>query len=81
MHHEKWSNTEVKQENGKHLQNKPPKNHENNCYRCGMKEHWSHTCRTPKHLADLYQASVKAKGKEIDMNFTDGDELNLTYLT
>ena len=44
-----------------------------------MKEHWSRTCRTPKHLADLYQASIKAKGKEIDMNFTDGDELDLTY--
>ena len=30
-------------------------------------------------FVDLYQASIKAKGKEIEMNFTDGDELNLTY--
>ena len=58
LHHQKWNNTEVKQENGKCLQDKPPKNHENKCYRCGMKRHWSHTCRTPKHLVDLYQASI-----------------------
>ena len=32
-----------------------------------------------QHLVDLYQASIKAKGKEIEMNFTDGDGLNLTY--
>nr|CAN61800.1 hypothetical protein VITISV_044293 [Vitis vinifera] len=84
LHHQKWNNTkwnntEAKQENGKRLQDKPPKNHENNCYRCGMKGHWSRTYRTPKHLDDLYQASIKAKGKEIEMNFTDGDGLDLTY--
>lgn len=79
LHHQKWNNTETIQENGKRLQDKPPKNHENNCYRCGMKGHWSRTCRTPKHLVDLYQASIKAKGKEIEMNFTDGDGLDLTY--
>ena len=44
-----------------------------------MKGHWSHTCCTSKHLVDLYQASTKAKGKEIEMNFTDGDGLNLIY--
>ena len=44
-----------------------------------MKGHWSYTCRTPKHLVDLYQALIKAKGKEIEMNFTDGDVLDLTY--
>ena len=64
LHHQKWNNTkwnntEAKQENGKRLQDKTPKNHENNCFRCGMKGHWSHTCRTPKHLVDLYQASIK----------------------
>ena len=30
-------------------------------------------------LVDLYQASMKAKRKEIEMNFTDGDGLDLTY--
>ena len=44
-----------------------------------MKGHWTHTCHTPKHLVDLYQTSIKTKGKEIEMNFTDGDGLNLTY--
>ena len=33
----------------------------------------------PKQLVDIYQASIKAKGKEIEMNFTDGDGLDLTY--
>ena len=44
-----------------------------------MKGHWSRTCRTPKYLVDLYQASIKVKGKEIEMNFTDSDGLDLTY--
>ena len=44
-----------------------------------MKKHWTCTCRIPKHLVDLYQALIKAKGKEIEMNFTDGDVLDLTY--
>ena len=44
-----------------------------------MKGHWLRACRTPKHLVDIYHASIKAKAKEIEMNFTDGDELDLTY--
>ena len=48
-------------------------------YRCGMKGHWSCTCRTPKHLVDLYKISIKVKGKEIEINFTDSDGLDLTY--
>ncbi|XP_074378311.1 uncharacterized protein LOC141719842 [Apium graveolens] len=39
------------------------KNVENICCRCGMKGHWSRSCRTPKNLADLYKASQKEKGK------------------
>ena len=66
LHHQKWNNIEVKQENEKCLQNKPPKNHENKCYICGMKGHWSRTCPTPKHLVDLYQTSIKEK--EVEMN-------------
>ena len=54
LHHQKWNNTKAKQETGKRLQDKPLKNHENNCYTCGMKGHWSRTYRTPKHLVDLY---------------------------
>ena len=36
-----------------------------------MKGHWSRTCRTPKHLVDLYQASTKGKENGIEMNFAD----------
>ena len=40
-----------------------------------MEGHWSCTCRTPKHLVDLYQASIKEKGKEIETNFVDHNDL------
>ena len=46
-----------------------------------MKGHWSRTFHTPKHFVDLYQASIKAKGKEIKMNFIDSDgSVDLTHL-
>ncbi|XP_074291777.1 uncharacterized protein LOC141618575 [Silene latifolia] len=33
---------------------------------------WAHTCRTPKHLVDLYkQSRENKKGKNIETNFTD----------
>ena len=38
-----------------------------------MTGHWSRTCRTAKHLVDLYQASIKDKGKNIEVNFLDDD--------
>ena len=44
-----------------------------------MKGHWSRTYRMSKHLVNLYQTSIKEKGKEIEMNFTDNDGLDLTY--
>ena len=44
-----------------------------------MKWHLVLTCRTSKHLTDLYQTLMKIKGKEIEMNFNDGDGLDLTY--
>ena len=77
--HKKWNNTKVKQENGKYIQNIPSNAHENNYRRCGMKGHWSRTYRTSKHSADLYQASIKEKGKEIERNFTNRNRLDLTY--
>ena len=39
-----------------------------------MKGHWSDICHTAKHLVDLYQASVKRKGKQIETNFIDGQD-------
>ena len=41
-------------------------------YRCGMKSYWSRTYRTSKHLVDLYQASIKEKGNQIETNFING---------
>ena len=37
-----------------------------------MKGHWSRTYRTTKHLVDLYQASIKGKGNQIESNFING---------
>ena len=46
-YHQKWNHNETQQcEKGNGLLNKPPKAHEELCYRCGMKGHWSHKCRT-----------------------------------
>ena len=36
-----------------------------------MTGHWSRTCRMAKHLVDLYQVSIKDKGKNIEVNFLD----------
>ena len=44
-----------------------------------MKGHWSRTYCTPKNLVDLYQSSIKEKGKYIKMNFTNRNGLDLTY--
>ncbi|XP_021771702.1 uncharacterized protein LOC110735826 [Chenopodium quinoa] len=41
------------------------------CYRCGMTGHWGRTCRTAKHLVDLYQASVKGKDKNAKANYVN----------
>ena len=69
-YHRKGNYNETKQHgNGQGLQNKPPKTHEEKFLRCGMKRHWQCTCRMPKYLIDLYQASIKEKGKGIEMNF------------
>ena len=48
--------------------------YETGCYRCRMKGHWLRTYRTVKHLVDLYQVSIKGKGKQIDTNFIDGQD-------
>ncbi|KAM2274453.1 hypothetical protein ACFX1S_044261 [Malus domestica] len=49
--------------------NNAPRNSKGACHRCGGNGHWAHTCRTPKHLVDLYQASLEEKGAET--NFLD----------
>ncbi|CAL1376498.1 unnamed protein product [Linum trigynum] len=46
---------------------------ENVCYRCGGKGHWSRTCRTPTHLVNLYQESLKGKKIETNCIFEEDD--------
>ncbi|XP_020263837.1 uncharacterized protein LOC109839738 [Asparagus officinalis] len=39
-------------------------NNKQACYQCGCEDHWSRTCRTPKHLVEAYQRMLKdSKGK------------------
>ncbi|KAK2642153.1 hypothetical protein Ddye_023916 [Dipteronia dyeriana] len=79
--HQKWNYNDEKQEKGKDFQNELFKNHDNACFRCGVQRHWSRTCRTLKHLVELYLASLKAKVKEVETNFVDHDEpINITHL-
>ncbi|KAM1334918.1 hypothetical protein ACFXTH_010576 [Malus domestica] len=46
-----------------------PRNPEGGCHRYGGNGHWARICRIPKHMVELYQASFKEKGVEI--NFLD----------
>ncbi|XP_070669139.1 uncharacterized protein [Malus domestica] len=54
---------------GKANMTNAPRNSEEACHRCGGNGHWVRTCRTPKHLVELYQASLKKKG--VETNFLD----------
>ncbi|XP_078154165.1 uncharacterized protein LOC144549326 [Carex rostrata] len=65
-------NNVVKNEKGKHS--------ENVCYRYGMKNHWSRTCRTPKHLVELYQTSLKKKEKNVEINLTENEPENECHI-
>ncbi|KAK9079310.1 hypothetical protein SSX86_000981 [Deinandra increscens subsp. villosa] len=70
--HQKSNNNEKKanDERNKRKNGTPS----NECNRCGMDNHWARTCRTPKHLVELYQRSIKDKGKRIETNFTYEDD-------
>ncbi|XP_019246368.1 PREDICTED: uncharacterized protein LOC109226019 [Nicotiana attenuata] len=68
-HHQQWKRKEQKHE----VVQAP--NAENACYRCGGKWHWSRTCRTPKHLVELYQASLKKTEENAEANFISEDNL------
>ena len=59
-------------------------NNGTSCFRCGSANHWSKACRTPSHLCELYQASLKRKEKEMNHvdNFNDINvELNVADYT
>ncbi|KAL0424484.1 UNVERIFIED_CONTAM: hypothetical protein Sradi_0983200 [Sesamum radiatum] len=79
--HQKWKNGEGKSE--KENSGQTSKHVETSCYSCGGKGHWSRTCRTLKHLVDLYQKSLKNKNKKIETNFVDDESdgyIDMTHL-
>ena len=57
---------------------KPMQKHDNDntCNRCGLTGHWSRTCRTQKHFVELYQASIKGKGKRVESHSVEDIETN-----
>ncbi|XP_073138958.1 uncharacterized protein [Henckelia pumila] len=66
--------------NNEEANEKSSKKFEDKCYRCGVEGHWSRTCRTTKHLMDLYQKSMKGKIK-IETIFVDTDDpVDITHL-
>ncbi|XP_040935307.1 uncharacterized protein [Gossypium hirsutum] len=79
--YQKWD-----RKNGNREKKEKGENVTNICYRCGGKGHWSRVCRTQKHLVDLYQQSIKQKGKKVETNlmYKDGegdfDDGNATHL-
>ena len=50
---------------GKAIRPHSKQDYETSCYRCGMKGHWSRTCRTTKHLVDLIRPPLKEKGNKL----------------
>ncbi|KAL5743334.1 hypothetical protein ACOSP7_002212 [Xanthoceras sorbifolium] len=80
---QKWNANVAKQDKGKNkiTDDKTTKSNKDVCFRCGVPGHWSRTCRTPKHLVDLYQASIRGKIKEIEANLANlSDPEDITHL-
>ncbi|KAG4211360.1 hypothetical protein ERO13_A02G099001v2, partial [Gossypium hirsutum] len=66
--YQKWD-----RKNGNREEKEKGENVTNVCYRCGGKGYWSRVCRTQKHLVDLYQQSIKHKGKKVETNLVYKD--------
>ncbi|XP_075109096.1 uncharacterized protein LOC142180890 [Nicotiana tabacum] len=67
--HQKWKGKyEKPKANGSEIE----------CYRCDGKEHWTNIYRVPKHLVELYQASLKNKGPQV--NFVSDNDFDITHL-
>ncbi|XP_069150858.1 uncharacterized protein [Solanum lycopersicum] len=48
--------------------------------RCGGRGHYACDCRTPKHLVELYQESLKKKEKNPKANFISENQVDITHL-
>ncbi|KAL0368826.1 UNVERIFIED_CONTAM: hypothetical protein Scaly_1101500 [Sesamum calycinum] len=80
-HHNTWINPNIQKKNGIKAKNQHEKTTNGDiCHRCGMSGHWSRTCRTAPHLVKLYQASLKAKGKEVETNFVEAGISDNTHI-
>ncbi|XP_074352168.1 uncharacterized protein LOC141691337 [Apium graveolens] len=57
---------------------KAPKEGENRdiCHVYGSERHWQHTCRTLKHLVDLYESSKRNNEKRVGTNFANYNLVN-----
>ncbi|XP_012851783.1 PREDICTED: uncharacterized protein LOC105971476 [Erythranthe guttata] len=82
-YHPKWNKNGEKQDKGKAIKFGHHNNQNESCHRCGVKGHWSRACRTPRHLVDLYQASIKGKRKKERNQFynTENDHIDPMDLT
>lgn len=91
-YHQEWKSgaphKELKPNKGKDLPDKQVKNKEDVCYRCGVSGHWSRTCRTARHLVNLYQASLKRPAADIETNLiqtndasTSSPHIDFDFLT
>ena len=45
-----------------------------------MEGHWSCTCRTPKHLVDSYQASIKKRKRELKRTLLNTMVLKILWI-
>ncbi|XP_074328481.1 uncharacterized protein LOC141666390 [Apium graveolens] len=61
--HQKWQNEMPNKRKA------PPEGDTRDIYfRCGAHGHWTRTCRTPKHLVELYESSKKQNGQRMETN-------------
>ncbi|KAL0402607.1 UNVERIFIED_CONTAM: hypothetical protein Slati_4291500 [Sesamum latifolium] len=80
-HHNTWINPNIQKNNGNKAKNQQEKTTKRDLFHnCGMSGHWSLTCHTAQHLVKLYQASVKAKAKEVVTNFVEAEISDNTHI-
>ncbi|XP_026445325.1 uncharacterized protein LOC113345887 [Papaver somniferum] len=80
-HHKGKKNNIFPKPKGKNSENYSKKHNESICHRCGSLGHWEKVCRMPKHLVDIYKASIQSKGNNAETNFAKYDvPMDLAYI-